>query len=804
MTLSESTLNPDTYRWAFAALVSAVQRRYALESVEPLLFTHAREIAPIVEQRQATQDASAYALSLAETLAGGKFASQPPKQVLSVFAQLRGQVSSEERYLPLRSLEIHEDMLFPVQRDPAADAHVQLDSFTTSVRELGQQKGIGVDLRADLESLLSLMQRHFWCVSSGYENAEDIALYDHARVMAALAASFQSLEMSTLQSLRKAPYQEIEVATLIEGDISGIQRFIYSVPMRGAAKQLRARSLYLQLLTETAARHILRELDLPITNLLYTGGGHFYIVAQAGIKERLQTIIKQLEMLLLNHHDGEIYLAIGSVPLNAKDFKPSEFGGKWKALKESTGHMKSQRYSQLEAGELKDLVFSPRPQDGSDERSLRYQDRDEREDDSGAPIEAVSQFGESLKKFATKLKNAEAIVLSYLESPLQVEAGELKNVFHALGFSVDFVYSDGFKRMQYPSETQQLDYAVALGLREQPDARIVETLHRNLGCAVAPSIRYTVNITPMVGEDFRPVEFDELAEAAQGIKRIGVLRMDVDDLGSLFGSGFKDKQSNNSRASLVRVATLSNALSLYFEGWVGRLCEEFNEQQRDIVDEHGRRQKVGTVYAVYSGGDDLFLVGTWDLMPELARRIHDDFSRYACHNPAVHISAGITLHTGRYPLYLAAEEAESALTAAKQVDSGKNAINFLGQTVKWESEWLEVLHYANVLYELIENQGANRSLLRAILQLYEEYETSRREFLLNRSGDEQIVWGPWMWHMAYKLNRLAALDKKNQVQIDALHQRISESTHNYRGIVWAGIAARWVDACTRSKNESEE
>jgi uncharacterized membrane protein len=36
---------------------------------------------------------------------------------------------------------------------------------------------------------------------------------------------------------------------------------------------------YLQLLTEATARYVLRRLNLPITNLIYSGGGNFYLLA---------------------------------------------------------------------------------------------------------------------------------------------------------------------------------------------------------------------------------------------------------------------------------------------------------------------------------------------------------------------------------------------------------------------------------------------------------------------------------------------------------------------------------------------
>ena len=70
--------------------------------------------------------------------------------------------------------------------------------------------------------------------------------------------------------------------------------------------------------------------------------------------------------------------------------------------------------------------------------------------------------------------------------------------------------------------------------------------------------------------------------------------MDVDNLGNIFADGL------GKAATLSRVAALSFAISMYFEGWVGQIAEEMN------VETHPERGD--TLYSIYSGGDDLFQV----------------------------------------------------------------------------------------------------------------------------------------------------------------------------------------------------
>ena len=88
---------------------------------------------------------------------------------------------------------------------------------------------------------------------------------------------------------------------LVGGDISGVQNFIYTITARGAAPTLRGRSFYLQIVTEALARYLLRRLDLPVTNLIYAGGGSFFLLARPGDGERLPRLQQEISRILLHN-----------------------------------------------------------------------------------------------------------------------------------------------------------------------------------------------------------------------------------------------------------------------------------------------------------------------------------------------------------------------------------------------------------------------------------------------------------------------------------------------------------------------
>jgi len=95
-----------------------------------------------------------------------------------------------------------------------------------------------------------------------------------------------------------------------------------------------------------------------------------------------------------------------------------------------------------------------------------------------------------------------------------------------------------------------------------------------------------------------PLDFDQLAESSEGINRLGILRMDVDSLGRTLREGLVD------RANLARIAALSRHLSYFFGGYLSSLLSR---------DEYAEKLQI-----IYSGGDDVFIVGAWLEIPLIA------------------------------------------------------------------------------------------------------------------------------------------------------------------------------------------
>ena len=730
------------------------------------------------------------------------------RQLLSLFSSLAQ--GGDELYLPLRRLAISEESLFPGKALPApevAHAYRQLwKDFLASVPALPQD-----DLDTYLLGLQLAQQRYFWCIPSAYYRSQpDVSLYDHNRSTAALAACLADIADDLLLDLlanKPGAARQQPLLSLVSGDISGVQRFLYTITASGAAKSLRGRSFYLQLLTEAAARYVLRALDLPGVNLIYAGGGHFYLLASLFGADQLSEIAAHVSRALLAQHGPALYLALGKVDLSAEDFQPQSFSRAWGRVGQEVGLAKRHRYAELQSDELARTVFAPQGAGGgaAGECSVCHAEAPEGElvADLDNPELRRCPLCASLESLASKLADATHLILFDVQLAPPAR-GDWRRTLLALG--TDIALAQGESVILSP--VARAARGQVLNLLPCEEAADPRTLGQAFSCPLAFGDRPLVNVTPRItSSDLRSMpaapaqnlpavgavkELGLIQAQSQGIARLAALRMDVDDLGMLFGAGFGT--GTQARATLSRVAGLSAALQRFFEGWVGELCRRANAQAGSDL-----------TYAIYSGGDDLFIVGAWHLMPELANSIRQDLSRYACANPSVHVSAGITLHGGKFPLaQMALASGEALASGAKQYERhnghDKDAWQFLGQVHGWE-EYAAIQSLHRELVEL--SQLVGRGLLQVLQHLYaSSHPGGAAPGRRNRLGQEQPHWGPWAWHAAYYLARLAERHKAEAPRLLALRERFGED--GYRGMERLALAARWAELELRADRRDQQ
>lgn len=712
-------------------------------------------------------------------------AQAPPVQ--SVFAALNA--STAARYLVASRLTL-DKTLFPVSE--AEQARRQAPALLADLCAAAAQ--IQDDQPDAADRLFYLLQEYGWALPAGTDQDALVSLFDQARSAAALAAA-------------RAGHAADAAVLLVGGDISGVQDFIYTITAHGATKALRARSLYLQLLSEAIARWLLRQADMPLTNLLYSGGGHFYLLLPASCQERVPDWRVWLSRWLLQRHAGELYVALGACLVSDAELNtPARFRQRWNDLHQALNHDKRRRFASLPPQELSSALFQPQGPGGAQHTCVvcHYQgqstefelfDPDLQQGLDATQARRICRLCASFETLAIKARNAAWLLLE--EGPdrevTQRQRVGADEVLHDLGIRIRFAASlSDLERALTHRNTAitvlSLDGSTADALRQRfPQAiwglRPLVNVTPTLKAQELDQLRAQLDADEQANlKDGQIKTFGMLAQQSRGIKRLGVLRMDVDDLGELIATRLPD-------LSLARIGALSMALARFFEGWVGQVCRALNNTDHELI------------YAVYSGGDDLFIVGAWHLLPDLALRIRQDLQRYT--GDQVNASAGISLHPTKFPLYQAARAAGNELDRAKDLP-GKNALCLLEQVIGWEQA-SEVFDLKRDLTRLIGDGQQRGPLSRAVLQvvqtLYSQYRQPTRRSARHAPADQAQI-GAWVWFGVYQLARMEeAIKGTDQAASDArallrhlrtnLCRELPRAGRTAPFIELAGLAARW-------------
>ncbi len=549
----------------------------------------------------------------------------------------------------------------------------------------------------------------------------DISLYDHLRTTAAIAACI-GREFTTdtevdeeLKVLSDQRESDRNICALIKGDISGIQTFLYQILSHEASNQLRGRSFYLQLLTEAIAQWVLRQFGLPITNLLLASGGHFYILAPyTEAREKLDTLRQQISEKLWELHRSDISCMLAGIPIKARDFKADNFTRKWKEVAEKVNERKQQKWSEMGAQGMYQNLFVPQ--------------QTQRDEDW-----KFEELGKQLRH-ATYL-------ITY-----QVPETQTPDVTH---------WRDAIKTFELDAQICTTpDDCRELSLKTEH-----VTVYRLGDADFLSSIENFQWKDASVSYDFKPfrpviaqtdagqtADYDDLAEASQGVKWFGALRMDIDNLGDVF----KDRLEN---ATISRHATLSRELSLFFEGYVPQLCKA-----------HNKNRKKEILELIYAGGDDLFLVGGWSALPEITTKIRSEFRNFVT-GDHVTLSGGIVIEHKKFPLYQFADisgTAEGKAKSLRRVNADgevikKDAITFLQKPMSWDNFDLVSEWHHKFMNMLAAEKSLPQDFLTRLNQIY---------------GDKKR----WAWRSIYYFHRLQQQHKDKTEFIEELRQTLNHET----------------------------
>jgi CRISPR-associated protein Csm1 len=159
------------------------------------------------------------------------------------------------------------------------------------------------------------------------------------------------------------------------------------------------------------------------------------------------------------------------------------------------------------------------------------------------------------------------------------------------------------------------------------------------------------------------LDFDQIAQKAAGRKWLGYLRIDADHAGRSFAQLVGDP---------LRTWSLSRLLDRFFTAYTNEIL----------------RTTFPNIYAVYGGGDDLFVIGPWDAVLDFALCLRREFAKIAGND--LSFSAGISMAKPREHILTQARRAHEELESAKAHPAynrgcGRDQIRALGVTADWDT-----------------------------------------------------------------------------------------------------------------------
>ncbi len=561
-----------------------------------------------------------------------------------------------------------------------------MEELEADIKTLFERRPVSVN------SLLMLLEKHLGNVPSTtreiFQDKEeniykhpDISLFNHLKLTAAISGCMCHYYRETYPDkwrnndlLKGEILNSAEQAyLLIGGDISGVQKYIYTITSKGALKSLKGRSFFLELLSEHVVSELLKKLNLTRCNLIFSGGGHFYILSPntQSAKDAVDSIKQNINSYLLRAFKGDLQIHLAGVTFTAYGFKDAS--KIWTELSICLEASKKRKWED----NLLDVLAVHSPIDDCLTQSCQICFREDlplielhRDDKDSVkacePCRAQSQLGDMLKGIA---KKEYPVIYRFSGEP----TGE--------SIKIDSTY-----------------YQLKKGWNEELHS-LAEAVYR-INDFTAKHYEHENSIYLPIGfyQHDAVKDFSDMVNA-YGISRLAVLRMDVDNLGKIFSEAICENDRTFSR-----MASISKGLNDFFKYYLNNVVEGGVIEPCDIA-ERDVKTKGRKLSIVYSGGDDLFIVGHWLDVIEAAHDINRYLRQYTG-NEFMTISGGIAINHEKYPVYQYARDAEDAEKKSKSKEVGKNALTLFDQALKW-----------NVLDKVIERVR----LFRRFLKPQEDY-----------------------------------------------------------------------------------
>ena len=713
-----------------------------------------------------------------------------------------------EYVLPLNALSSEKELekisgkLFPMKqekgsKDEAKEEYKKLfNGFCWELKDLPHYKE---NLLLWFEHFDSLYLRYVSCIpaqraSSKEDFIPDVSLYDHSKTTSALATALYLFHKTNNSlSVEEVKKREGNKFLLIAGDFWGIQEFIFSSKgdsRKYRAKLLRGRSFSVSLYCELAADLICRKIGLPFTSIIFNAAGKFTILAPNidSAKEAVKEAKIEINDWLHKRTYGETALGITSLEATSEDLEHGKYRDTLDKLAKGCQETKARRldlsrYGVVAQSFLEEVsandgkicqLCGKRPSNKNikDEISLCQLCDDHRKlGEHCVKLDTLAVGDSSIEAFNEDLVLSELVFdrykILFTKRGTLNENAKNRSLLRFFRFSLPDV-DDSVQSESPPASILFLgNYVPKYDEYDLEDPRLRKEKQDEESETI--EVGRIISLNHLAALALNLSKQDSTDTSLYGLKALGVLKADVDNLGKLLRDGLPRELQ-----TMSRLATLSRQLHYFFAVYLPYLLE-LEPNYRNI-------------YIVFAGGDDLFLIGPWNKILALSLKLREEFQRYVAYNPKVHFSAGISVHKAHSPINKFAESSEEALKdakAAKDLDkSGElSYISVYDEVFNWD----EVSELAKVSEELEDCLEGKKIISTGFLY--------RLNYFLELAGEEEKLKGKkevslgslqalkWRALLKYSGVRNIARDMKESIRaqyIDEWNPKFAKWLEDYK------------------------
>ena len=687
-------------------------------------------------------------------------------------------------FFPLRIGEV----LFPEESKDGQRRFISKSEYSKIKRKF-EEFEIEKHLNFSFDLWLILLERFASFVPAMTAENETVSLFDHLKITCAFSASLYQIyenlifdEKISFSEFKEKTEKEIleeeenKKFLLIGGDFSGIQKFVFGTTHhQKSLLRTKGRSLYLEFLSLDIIREILKRSNLTFANVLFNSGGHFYVLAPnlEKIKIIIQEIKNEVNTFLYEKFKGIIYLALAFQEFSGAEIKVKRKNSREKNQKlEERGRKISEVFKNLHKRLAKDKSQKFREillEDIKYWKEPQFQKEDFAEN--------LCQFcklnvGKEEEFNMAKLRECE--ICKNMREMAKNFRAEKEEELRSKEFWLEFIEKMKYQKIGVWKEKNQKENNMAMYFEFPFSLFLLKDFNENFkinlnwrGITLINFYDFKKNeiknklskilLTQKIKEKSPNFldsyfvswystqfaeEIDQIPFQCIGVKKVGILKGDLDNLGNLFKKGI-----NLHHRTFSNLATFSRMLDLFFKvyiNWLGNLEKGLKRNiyatQREIFwkdfEENRKwnkkfKKEERDIQILYSGGDDFVVIGPWNEILDFSLDLEWFFRKYVGGHPALHFSAGLIMIDEKFPIYRAIELTEEKLNIAKK--EGKQRISlFEREPVRWK-ELREVLN------EFSENEVKDNKFNKKMIRLEKTEKIKARSEILSRALIHKIL-----------------------------------------------------------------